>query len=212
MPFLGLVLAACAASGEKGLAFSTVASIQPGADDAVVAFYHPFGLSDLPVPASIAPIPGATGAVLLVAPSALYQIWTPEGLAALFPAGCTQVRVKPGRQIFVGRFVRWNAGNWTVLEGELEGGKTYFVKVSQRWNTWKPALELQVVRASDFREEAVPCNAAAVAYDHASQVNGGFWQRHEAQNAAAVRTVYEDLRAGRREYYFDRPIVPQDGR
>lgn len=55
----------------------------------------------------------------------MYQIWGNEELVGFLPFSnqCFQVRVRPGSYTFLGRFVRSNAGNWTLLQGNFEAGK-----------------------------------------------------------------------------------------
>lgn len=211
---LTLGLSACVniRSGTEQAEFKFGSQLQPGAEDAIVSFYHPLGLEDVPTPLSLGS-PVANVPILLKANN-LYQIWDSSGLVGFLPvsSNCIQVRVKPGRQVFVGRFVRSNAGNWTVLEGNVAAGKTYVVKVSQRWNTWKPSVSFEAQIPDDAAvEKRDPCMTPLV-YDRTSTESSEFWDHHVAENQGVVRKVFEDLENGGRDYYFDPVLKPENGR
>lgn len=210
-----LVLPACVTIGSisQDAEFKVSEQIRPGAEYAVINFYHPTGLEDLPVPLSVG-LPMTSNIPIFFKANNLYQIWDANGLVGFLPVAdrCFQVRVKPGRQIFLGRFVRSNAGNWTVLEGDLAAGKTYFVKVSQRWNTWKPSVSFEALKPADPAFNDVGACVTPFVYDRTSRTSAEFWDRHVSENMDGVRTVFENLKNGSRDYYFDNELKPENGR
>ncbi len=209
-----LVLSACVTIGStsQDAEFKVVDPVLPDADYSVINFYHPTGLEDLAVPLNVG-IPMANMPIFFRTDN-LYQIWDADGLVGFLPVAsrCLQVRVRPGRQVFLGRFVRSNAGNWTVLEGEVAAGKTYFVKVSQRWNTWKPSVSFEALTPADPAFDQVRACIAPLAYDRTSPTSAAFWDRHVSENRAAARTVFENLKNGSHDYYFDNELRSENGR
>lgn len=197
----------------KGADFKVVNPIRPGTEEAVINFYHPYTLENLPVPLNVSAVPGENVPILFKA-SNVYQIWEDEELVGFLPVTnrCFQVRVKPGKHIFLGRFVRSNAGNWTVLQGNFEAGKTYFVKVYQRWNTWKPSVSFEVLKPTDSEFDNVGACKTPFAYDRTSSTSAEFWDHHVNENIDDVRTVYKNLKDGSKDYYFDPDIKPENGR
>lgn len=214
---LTLTLSACVnvGGGLQKAQFRFGDQLKPSEEDAIVSFYHPLGLEDVPVPLSLGSgVLGSSAKIpLLLKADNLYQIWDSSGLVGFLPVSrnCIQVRVKPGRQVFVGRFVRANAGNWTVLEGNVAVGKTYLVKISQRWNTWKPSISFEAQSPEVAVENRDPCLAPLV-YDRTSTEGSEFLDRHFAENQVVVRKIFEDLANGGRDYYFDPALKPEDGR
>ena len=198
----------------KDAALRVVPPITVEADEALVNFYHPTTLEDLPVPLSISPIPGVTGLPTFFKASNAYQIWKDDQLVGFLPVSnrCLQVRIKPGKQIFLGRFVRSNAGNWNVLQGDFEGGKTYFVKVVQRWNTWKPSVAFQVLKPTEPEFGNIDACKAPISYDHTSDSSASFWRDHVSTNIVGVRGALRDLKNGSQNVYVDPVIQPSDGR
>ncbi len=194
---LFLILPACAGP----ISYSQVKPLIPGPEEAVINFYHPFSLEDSPIWA------------LARAPRFTFQIWEDEEFVGfLFGIRCLQVRAKPGKNIFLGRVVDSNAGNWTVLQGDIEAGKIYFVKVYQRMNTWKPSISLEVLRPTDPEFNNIDACKAPVAYDRTASTDAEFWDNHVKENIDVVRTVLGKVKAGSKDYYFDPDIEPADGR
>ncbi len=210
---LSLALPACVTigSGSEDAEFKVVDPIRPGTADSVINFYHPIGLEDLPVPLNGGyPAPNIP---IFFKANNLYQIWDADGLVGFLPVAnrCFQLRVKPGRQRFIGRFVRWNAGNWTVLEGDVAAGKTYFIKVSQRWNTWKPSVSFEALEPDGTSFNEVSACKVPFAYDRTSGKSAEFWDHHVTENIGDVRTVFDNLNKGSRDYYFDHELKPENG-
>jgi hypothetical protein len=198
----------------KDAALKVVPPIAAEAEVALVNFYHPMTLENLPVPLSVATVPGAMPLPIFFNVSNAYQLWQDDRLQGFLPVAdrCLQVRVTPGKHTFLGRFVRSNAGNWTVLPANLEAGKTYYVKVVQRWNTWKPAVAFEILKPSDPAFGNIAACQAPVAYDRSSGASAEFWDRHVSANSGEVQSVLQALKAGSRDYYFDPEIVGDDGR
>jgi len=214
MFFCLVIMSGCISldGASKKAAFRFVQPIKPASDEVVVNFYHPFGLEDLPVPMTISPLPGPAIPILF-SPANVYQLWLDNDLAGFLPVAnrCVQIKTTPGKHIFLGRFVRSNAGNWTVLEGTLAAGKTYFVKVTQRWNTWKPSIVFEVVKPTDPDFDTVGSCKTPLAYDRTSGESAQLWDNHVKENVEGIRTVFSDLRKGSTDYYFDTAILPEDG-
>ncbi len=207
-PLLALAIAGCVTlNTEVGQAtFRPAPPVQPSEREAVINFVHVPGIEDMPVPLSIgypaSPVP------LLFSSENLFQLWDGEGLAGFLPMGtsCVQVRVKPGKQVFLGRFVRSNAGDWAVLEGEAAAGKTYFIRVSQRWNTWKPSVQFQAMTPEELAKHPVDACRKPAAYDRSQSASAAFWDNHLAKNREAVQCAFADLAQGKRAFYFD-PVL-----
>jgi hypothetical protein len=196
----------------KGAEFKVTDRVEPSSEDAVINFFHTLGLENVPVPLSVGP-PGANVPIFFTTNN-LYQIWDSNGFVGFLPATsrCIQVRVKPGRQVFLGRFVRENAGNWTVLEGDVAAGKSYFVKVSQRWNTWKPSVSFEAQTPSDDTTNGGSNCAAPLAYDRTSPGSAEFLDRHVSENQEEVRVIFEKLKSGSKDFYFDSVLKLENGR
>lgn len=195
---------------------AAIRSVQPltvNTDEALVNFYHPTTLEDLPVPLSISLIPGAGGLPLFFKANNAYQIWQEDQLAGFLPVAnrCLQLRVRPGKHTFLGRFTRSNAGNWTVLQGNLEGGKTYFVKVVQRWNTWKPAVAFEILKPNAPEFGQIGACKTPIAYDRSLNASALFWESHVRAHLEEVRRVLQGLKGGGDNFYLDPDIQAGDG-
>lgn len=210
---LAFALAGCVTlNTEVGQAtFRPVSPAAPSDGEAVINFVHVPGIEDMPVPLSIgypaSPVP------LFFSSENLFQLWDGQGLAGFLPMGtaCVQVRVKPGKQVFLGRFVRSNAGDWTVLSGDVAAGRTYFIRVSQRWNTWKPAVQFQVIPPGELATRPAMACRKPVAYDRSPPTSAAFWDNHLAKNREAVDRAFADLSQGRRTFYFDPVLQAENG-
>lgn len=210
-----LVLPGCVAFNRAGDAdFRTTPPVTPAAGEALVNFYHPFGLEDVPVPANLGVLPGSFMPVFFKARN-VYQIWLDGELAGFLPVAsgkCFQLRVPPGRHHFLGRFVRSDAGNWNVMPADLAAGKTYFVAVSQRWNTWRPSVAFAVLKPADPDFGNIGACKQPFAYDRTAPASAAFWDDHVRDNRTEVRQVLQQLQQGSKDYYFDPALLPEDGR
>jgi len=184
--------------------------IKPDSNYAVINFYHPVGLEDVPVPLNIS----LGSAYTFIKTSNTYQIWDKNNFIGFLPVAnrCFQYKVSPGDHVFLGRFVRSNAGNWTVLKAKLQAGREYYIGVSQRWNTWKPAVVFEVLKPADPKFGEINSCRAPFTYNHDTPESEQAWNQHVNKNMSIVSDVMDALQKGSQEFYFDPSIQSDDGR
>lgn len=212
------VLAGCATTGGDGgrAEIKPPAVIEPGPDYALIHFLHPMGFLDLPIPYGLGtrdPLLHLPTPVMVSTPG-WYQIWDKDNLIGFLPPSNRYVQYKasPGEHVFLARSMRSNAGNWTVLKANVQAGKTYFVRVTQRWNTWKPSVSLEVLKPSDPRFDHFTASLTPYVVDRTRGDNAKTWDDHVKKNTGIVQEVVENLRKGSQDYYFDPDLKPEDGK
>src|SRR5574341_993097 len=211
------VLAGCATTGGDGgrAEIKPPAVIEPGADHAVINFLHPMGPLDLPIPYFVSGAPLFSGSTLIgVSTPGWYQIWDKDNLIGFLPPSDRYVQYKasPGEHVFLARSTRSNAGNWTVLKANVQAGKTYYVRVTQRWNTWKPSVSLEVLKPADPRFDHFTASLKPYAVDRTQADNAKAWDDHVKKNTSIVQEVVENVHKGSLDYYFDPDMKPEDGK
>jgi hypothetical protein len=206
------VLAGCATGGDDGRAKATPTPvIEPGADYALIHFLHPMEFLDLPIPYGLG---GGPFSVVQVNTPGWYQIWDKDNLIGFLPPWdrYVQYRASPGEHVFLARSMRPNAGNWTVLKANVQAGKTYYVRVTPRWNTWKPSVSLEVLKPDYPRFDHFTASLKPYAVDRTRGDNAKTWDDHVKKNTGIVQEVVENVRKGSQDYYFDPDLKPEDGK
>ncbi len=74
-----------------------------------------------------------------------FGLWDSEKCIGVIEAGAyIQYKTTPGKHLFMAR-----AENWSCVEADLEGGRSYFILASPRMGAWKARVALHPVNKGD---------------------------------------------------------------
>ncbi|MCD4744039.1 MAG: hypothetical protein K8R67_16375 [Desulfobacteraceae bacterium] len=81
-----------------------------------------------------------------------FGLWDSEEWIGISAAGSyIQYKTTPGKHLFLAR-----AENWSCVQAELEGGRSYFILASPRMGAWKARVSLEPVNIGDnISEETI---------------------------------------------------------
>ncbi|MCK5543208.1 MAG: hypothetical protein KAI40_11005 [Desulfobacterales bacterium] len=147
-------------------------------------------------PVNVSSLDNNTALVTFLRPSFMGQaiqfgIWDSDKFVGhISTQSYIQYKTTPGKHIFLAR-----SGNWSCVEAELKGGKSYFMIVNTRMGAWRARVALDPVNKEDnISEKRINQWLTKL---NATGVDPAKVEAYESAGAQSVKNAMDNIDSGK---------------